>query len=69
VHILVLIVIGLLVLAAFVLVGRLISRGEHKVNGTRPFIRVWLIGSKRAILADRRLPTDALTSIESTDRP
>src|SRR6266568_1524596 len=25
--------------------------------------------TKRAILADRRLPTDALTSIESTDRP
>jgi len=25
--------------------------------------------TKRAILADRRLPTDAPTSIESTDRP
>src|SRR6516164_1871578 len=25
--------------------------------------------TKRAILADRRLPTDAITSMESTDRP
>ena len=44
-HIIILVAIGLLILAAFLLVGRLISRGEHKVDGTRPFIWVWLIAS------------------------
>jgi hypothetical protein len=44
-HILVLTVVGLVVLAAFVLVARLISRDVHKVDGTRPFIWVWLIVS------------------------
>ena len=44
-HIIILVAIGLLILAAFLLVARLISRGEHKVDGTRPFIWVWLIAS------------------------
>ena len=37
-HILVFTVVGLLVLAAFVLVARLISRSGHAVDGARPFI-------------------------------
>jgi hypothetical protein len=45
VHILVFAVVGLLVLAAFVLVARLISRSGHAVDGARPFIWVWLAAS------------------------
>jgi hypothetical protein len=45
VHVLVLIVIGHLVLAAFILVARLVNRGGHAVDGARPFIWVWLIAS------------------------
>ena len=44
-HILILIVVGHLVLAAFVLVARVINRGGNTVDGTRPFIWVWLLGS------------------------
>jgi hypothetical protein len=44
-HILILIVIGHLVLAAFVLFARLINRGGSTVDGARPFIWVWLIAS------------------------
>ena len=44
-HILMLIVLGHLVLAAFVLVGGLINRGGNTVDGTRPFIWVWLLVS------------------------
>jgi len=45
VHILMLIVLGHLVLAAFVLVAGLINRGGNTVNGARPFIWVWLLVS------------------------
>ena len=44
-HVLVLIVVGHLVLAAFVLVARLLSRGGPAVDGARPFIWVWLMAS------------------------
>jgi hypothetical protein len=40
-----LIVLGHLVLAAFVLVAGLISRGGNTVDGARPFIWVWLLVS------------------------
>ena len=42
-HILMLIVLGHLVLAAFVLVAGLINRGGSTVDGARPFIWVWLL--------------------------
>ena len=42
-HILMLIVLGHLVLAAFVLVAGLINRGGNTVDGARPFIWVWLL--------------------------
>jgi hypothetical protein len=45
VHILVFTAIGLLVLAAFLLVARLISRSGQAVDGARPFIWVWLAAS------------------------
>jgi hypothetical protein len=43
VHILMLIVLGHLVLAAFVLVAGLINRGGDTVDGARPFLWVWLL--------------------------
>jgi hypothetical protein len=43
VHILMLIVLGHLVLAAFVLAAGLINRGGNTVDGARPFIWVWLL--------------------------
>lgn len=42
-HVLMLIVIGLVVLAGFVLVARLI--GRHAGAGAQPFIWVWLVAS------------------------
>jgi hypothetical protein len=45
VHILILIVIGHLLLAAFVLVAAVINRGGNTVDGARPFIWVWLLAS------------------------
>ena len=42
-HILMLIVLGHLVLAAFVLAAGLINRGGNTVDGARPFIWVWLL--------------------------
>jgi len=44
-HVLVLVVVGHLVLAAFVLLARLLSRRGPLVDGTRPFIWVWLMAS------------------------
>lgn len=44
-HILVFTAIGLLVLAAFLLVARLISRSGQAVDGAQPFIWVWLMAS------------------------
>jgi hypothetical protein len=44
-HILILIVIGHLLLAAFVLVAAVINRGGNTVDGARPFIWVWLLAS------------------------
>jgi hypothetical protein len=45
VHVLILIVVGLVVLAAFVLVARLIGARGHAVDGASAFIWVWLIAS------------------------
>jgi hypothetical protein len=45
VHILILIGVGHLVLAAFVLVAGVINRGGSRVDGTRPFVWVWLLAS------------------------
>jgi hypothetical protein len=45
VHVLILIVVGLVVLAAFVLVARLIGARWHAVDGAAAFIWVWLIAS------------------------
>jgi vacuolar-type H+-ATPase subunit I/STV1 len=45
VHILILIGVGHLLLAAFVLVAGVINRGGSTVDGTRPFIWVWLLAS------------------------
>jgi hypothetical protein len=45
VHILVFTAIGLLVLAAFLLVARLLSRSGQGVDGAQPFIWVWLMAS------------------------
>jgi hypothetical protein len=42
-HVLILVVIGLVVLAGFVLVARLI--GRHAGAGAQPFIWVWLVAS------------------------
>ena len=44
-HILILIGVGHLVLAAFVLVAGVINRGGSRVDGTRPFVWVWLLAS------------------------
>ena len=44
-HVLILIVVGLAVLAAFVLVARLIGARGHAINGASAFIWVWLIAS------------------------
>lgn len=44
-HVLTLIVIGFVVLAAFVLVARLIGARGHTVDGASAFIWVWLIAS------------------------
>ena len=44
-HVLLLIVIGLAVLAAFVLVARLISARGKTVDGASAFVWVWLIAS------------------------
>ena len=44
-HILMLVVLGHLVLAVFVLVAGLLNRGGNTVDGARPFIRVWLLTS------------------------
>jgi hypothetical protein len=45
VHILMLVVLGHLVLAVFVLVAGLLNRGGNTVDGARPFIWVWLLTS------------------------
>jgi hypothetical protein len=45
VHVLVFTAIGLLVLAAFLLVARLVSRSGQVVDGAQPFIWVWLMAS------------------------
>jgi hypothetical protein len=45
VHVLVLIVVGHLLLAAFVLVAALINRRGNTVDGARQFIWVWLFAS------------------------
>jgi hypothetical protein len=45
VHILILIGVGHLVLAAFVLVAGVINRGGSRVDGTRPFVWAWLLAS------------------------
>jgi hypothetical protein len=45
VHVLILIVIGLAVLAAFVLIARVIGARGHAVAGASAFIWVWLIAS------------------------
>lgn len=42
-HVLILVVIGLVVLAGFVFVARLI--GRHAGAGAQPFIWVWLVAS------------------------
>ena len=42
-HILMLIGIGFVVLAAFILVARLLNRSGRAVDGALPFIWVWLI--------------------------
>jgi hypothetical protein len=39
------IVIGLVVLAGFVVFARLLGRGAHALDGARPFIWVWLVAS------------------------
>ena len=44
-HILTLIGIGLVVLAAFILVARSLNRAGRAVDGALPFIWVWLIAS------------------------
>ena len=44
-HVLILIVIGHVVLAAFLLVAGLINRNGNTVYGARHFIWVWLIAS------------------------
>lgn len=44
-HVLILIVVGLIVLATFVLVARLVGARGHAVDGTSAFIWVWLIAS------------------------
>ena len=44
-HILILIGVGHLVLAAFVLVAGVINRGGSRVDGTRSFVWVWLLAS------------------------
>jgi hypothetical protein len=45
VHVLILIVIGHVVLAAFVLVAGLINRNGNTVDGARQFIWVWLVAA------------------------
>jgi hypothetical protein len=45
VHVLILIVIGHVVLAAFVVVSGLINRNGNAVDGARQFIWVWLVAS------------------------
>jgi vacuolar-type H+-ATPase subunit I/STV1 len=44
-HILILVVIGHLVLALFVLFARLLNKSGHAVDGARQFIWVWLLAS------------------------
>lgn len=44
-HVLILIVIGHVVLAAFVLVAGLINRNGNTVDGARQFIWVWLVAA------------------------
>jgi hypothetical protein len=44
-HILILVVIGHLVLALFVLFARLLNNRGHTVDGARQFIWVWLLAS------------------------
>lgn len=44
-HVLILIVIGHVVLAAFVLVAGLINRNGNTVDGARHFIWVWLVAA------------------------
>jgi hypothetical protein len=39
------VVIGLVVLAGFVIVARLLGRRGHALDGARPFIWVWLVAS------------------------
>jgi hypothetical protein len=43
VHILILVVIGLIVLALFVLVGRFAGGRGHGADGARAFIWIWLL--------------------------
>jgi hypothetical protein len=45
VHVLILIVIGHVVLAAFVVVAGLINRNGNAVDGARQFIWVWLVAA------------------------
>jgi hypothetical protein len=45
VHILIVVVIGLVVLAGFVIVARLVGREGHALDGAWPFIWVWLVAS------------------------
>jgi hypothetical protein len=45
VHILILVVIGLIVLALFVLVGRFAGGRGHGADGARAFIWVWLLAA------------------------
>ena len=44
-HVLILVVVGLVVLAAFVLVARLIGARGYAFDGASAFIWVWLIAS------------------------
>ncbi|MGA7490084.1 MAG: hypothetical protein WBW74_24440 [Xanthobacteraceae bacterium] len=44
-HVVIFTAIGLMVLAGFVLAARLFSRQGHRVDGTSPFIWVWLIAA------------------------